>query len=149
VIPIFREQAQTGILTITDPRMTRFWITLDEAVEFVLSCLPLATDGETFIPRIPSARIVDLAEAIAPDAERVYTGIRPGEKLHECLLTEDEARDTRDLGDRLAIRPHRNVRYEHELPDGFRYASDTNDAWLSVEDLRDLLGIPSEAAATL
>lgn len=149
VIPVFRAQAAEGVVTITDERMTRFWITLPDAVEFVLSCLPLMRDGETFIPKIPSARIVDLVQAIAPNAERIFTGIRPGEKLHECLLTEDEARDARDLGDRYVILPHRE-RFRHDrglrLPDGFRYTSDANPDRLSVEALSHHVAAPVEDA---
>jgi len=139
VIPIFKQQAHTGRITITDERMTRFWITLQEAVEFVLSCIPLAEGGETFVPKIPSMRILDVANTLAPDAERVITGIRPGEKLHEVLLTEDEARHSFDIGDRYVILPHRlepHAPRGDALPDGFRYSSDTNDRWLSHEDLR-------------
>ena len=142
VIPIFKQQALTGTVTITDERMTRFWITLEEAVEFVLSCLDLVSGGETFVPRIPSMRISDMADVLAPDAERRIVGIRPGEKLHEVLLTEDEARHSYDLGDRYVILPQR-VTWERKgapegaaLPDGFRYSSDTNDTWLSAEEIR-------------
>src|SRR4051794_37106950 len=139
VIPVFKQQATQGRVTITDERMTRFWITLQEAVDFVLSCLPLVEGGETFIPKIPSMRITDVASALAPDAERVVTGIRPGEKLHEVLLTEDEARNSYDLGDRYVILPYRplpSTPRGDELPDGFHYASDSNDAWLTAEQLR-------------
>jgi len=141
VVPIFKQQAATGVLTITDERMTRFWITLEEAVEFVLSSIPLVRGGETFIPKIPSMRIVDLAAALAPDAEIRYTGIRPGEKLHEVLLTEDESRHSYDVGDRYVILPHLGIvegapgDRGTSLPDGFRYASDTNEDWLDVERL--------------
>jgi UDP-N-acetylglucosamine 4,6-dehydratase len=139
VIPVFKQQAETGRVTITDERMTRFWITLQEAVEFVLSCIPLVEGGETFIPKIPSMRITDVAAALAPDAERVVTGIRPGEKLHEVLLTEDEARNSYDLGDRYVILPYRQAGEAatrgQALADGFRYASDTNDVWLSADEL--------------
>jgi UDP-N-acetylglucosamine 4,6-dehydratase len=142
VIPIFKEQAKTGVLTITDERMTRFWITLPEAVDFVLSCIPLVHGGETFVPKIPSMRVADIADTLAPDAERRIVGIRAGEKLHEVLLTEDEARHSVDLGDRFVIQRHlanwmiddRPVRGE-PLPDGFRYASDTNDQWLTGDDV--------------
>jgi UDP-N-acetylglucosamine 4,6-dehydratase len=139
VIPIFRQQAATGRVTITDERMTRFWITLQQAVEFVLSCLPLVKGGETFVPKIPSMRIVDVADALAPDAERVITGIRPGEKLHEVLLTEDESRNSFDVGDRYVIMPARLDTLPpvgDTLPDGFRYSSDANELWLSAEQLR-------------
>ena len=141
VIPIFKQQAAAGRITITDERMTRFWITLEEAVGFVLGCLPLIQGGETFVPKIPSMRIVDVAEALAPDAERVIVGIRPGEKLHEVLLTEDEARHSFDLGDRYVILPHRLEPAQprgEALPDGFRYTSDTNDHWLTADELRDI-----------
>ena len=141
VVPIFKAQALTGKLTITDERMTRFWITLEQAVQFVLSSMDLVHGGEVFVPKIPSMKIVDLAKALAPDAELDIVGIRPGEKLHEVLLTEDEARLSFDLGDRYVILPSRPTWHvdEHErgtaLPDGFRYASDNNDVWLDTDDL--------------
>ncbi len=141
VVPIFKAQALTGKLSITDERMTRFWITLPAAVEFVLSSMDLVRGGETFVPKIPSMRIVDLAKALAPDAELNIVGIRPGEKLHEVLLTEDEARQSYDLGDRYAIMPSRlGVEFDPPpgatpLEDGFRYASDNNDVWLDDEQL--------------
>jgi UDP-N-acetylglucosamine 4,6-dehydratase/5-epimerase len=141
VVPIFKAQALAGKLSITDERMTRFWITLDAAVDFVLSSMGLVRGGETFVPKIPSMRIVDLAKALAPDAELNVVGIRSGEKLHEVLLTEDEARQSYDIGDRYAIMPSR-LGHELEpppdgkpLPDGFRYASDNNDDWLDAEQL--------------
>jgi UDP-N-acetylglucosamine 4,6-dehydratase len=146
VIPIFKQQAQTGVLTITDERMTRFWITLEAAVEFVLSSLSLVQGGETFVPKIPSMRIVDAASAIAPGAELRVVGIRPGEKLHEVLLTEDEARHTYDLGDRYVIMPQRPTWHLERpergaaLPDGFRYASDSNDWWLDEAELLTMAG---------
>lgn len=150
VVPIFKAQAATGAITITDPEMTRFWITLPQAVRFVLSSVEMMEDGDTFVPKIPSARIGDLAEAIAPDAERVITGVRPGEKLHECLLTTDEARDARDLGDRYVILPHRlggaQARGDR-LSDGFSYMSDRNEAWLTVETLRWLTGVEVPVAS--
>lgn len=152
VIPMFRAQAAEGVVTITSQTMTRFWISLPQAVDFVLSSLPLLEDGDTFVPKIPTARLIDLAEALAPDAEQVITGIRPGEKLHECLLTEDEARDARDLGDRYVILPHRldgGLRSERgeRLPEGFSYRSDTNPDWLTVDGLRELVGAPERLAA--
>ncbi|MFT4034764.1 MAG: UDP-N-acetylglucosamine 4,6-dehydratase (inverting) [Patulibacter sp.] len=144
VIPIFQEQAKTGKLTITDDRMTRFWITLEQAVEFVLSSLSLVRGGETFVPKIPSMRVTDIAEALAPHAAREVVGIRPGEKLHEVLLTEDEARHARDLGDRYVLLPHDADRAASApgdaLPDGFRYASDSNDEWLGPEAVRQMAG---------
>src|SRR4029079_3650220 len=107
VWPLFVRQAQTGTLTITDERMTRFWITLEQAVQFVLSSMDLVHGGEVFVPKIPSMKIVDLAKALAPDAEIDIVGIRPGEKLHEVMVTEDEARNSSDIGDRYAIMPSR------------------------------------------
>jgi UDP-N-acetylglucosamine 4,6-dehydratase len=142
VVPVFREQAKTGVVTITDERMTRYWITLPQAVEFVLSSMAVGRDGEVFVPQIPSARVVDIAEALAPDAERIVTGIRPGEKLHETLLTEDEARGAYMGAQRFVIMPHRPespIPDGARLPDGFRYSSDTNSKWLDVGQLRELL----------
>jgi UDP-N-acetylglucosamine 4,6-dehydratase len=142
VIPIFKQQARTGTITITDDRMTRFWITLPEAVEFVLSCLDLVQGGETFVPKIPSMKLMDMAAVLAPDAERKVVGIRPGEKLHEVLVTEDEARHCYDLGDRYVILPqlptwHMETPARGErLPDGFRYSSDSNEQWLDEDGLR-------------
>jgi len=144
VIPIFKQQARTGTITITDERMTRFWITLPDAVEFVLSCLPLVQGGETFVPKIPSMRLMDMAAVLAPEAERKIVGIRPGEKLHEVLVTEDEARHCFDIGDRYVILPqlptwHMETPTRGErLPDGFRYSSDTNDQWLGEDELRTM-----------
>jgi UDP-N-acetylglucosamine 4,6-dehydratase/5-epimerase len=143
VIPIFKQQARTGTVTLTDERMTRFWITLPEAVEFVLSCLDLIQGGETFVPKIPSMRVTDIADALAPDAERRVVGIRPGEKLHEVMVTEDEARHAFDLGDRFVILPQRPTWPRTDpagdrLPDGFRYASDNNDRWLTADELAEM-----------
>jgi UDP-N-acetylglucosamine 4,6-dehydratase/5-epimerase len=143
VIPIFRQQAQTGMVTITDERMTRFWITLDDAVDFVLSCIPLVQGGETFVPKIPSMRVVDIADALAPGAERRVVGIRPGEKLHEVLVTEDEARNCYDLDDRYVILPPLPTwgiepPRGRPLPDGFRYSSDANDRWIGADELHEM-----------
>lgn len=145
VVPIFLKQAESGVLTITDERMTRFWITLDQAVEFVLSRIPMAEGGEVFVPKIPSMRVLDIAEAIAPDAEKVFTGIRPGEKLHEAMLTEDESRHANELDDCYMIYPEfpmwRTEPYTQGTPvaDGFRYTSDNNTEWLGPEELRAML----------
>ena len=147
VVPLFRSQIEAGgPLTITDERMTRFWITLPEAVDLVMTALERSVGGEIFIPKIPSMRVTELAEAMAPDLPVKVIGIRPGEKLHEVLITDDEARHTIDAGDIYVVLP------EHPwwtdaphwlagtaLPDGFIYASGTNDGWLSVEDLRGQL----------
>jgi UDP-N-acetylglucosamine 4,6-dehydratase len=141
VIPIFKAQAATGVLTITDDRMTRFWITLDQAITFVLDCLGRMGGGEVFVPKIPSMRIADMAEALAPDAEQRVIGIRPGEKLHEAMLTEDESRHAVETDYGFVIVPEyaswpMRVHEGRRPPAGFRYTSDTNTEWLSVEDLR-------------
>ena len=144
VIPLFKAQAETGVLTITDERMTRFWITLDQSVAFVIDCLSAMGGGEVFVPKIPSMRVVDIAEAIAPDAERRIVGIRAGEKLHEMLVTEDESRHSFELQDRYVIFPEyaswplREVEGGARMPEGFRFSSEHNDSWLTVEDLREI-----------
>ena len=145
VIPLFKAQAQTGVLTVTDERMTRFWITLDRSVEFVLDCLDLMGGGEVFVPKIPSMKVVDVAEAIAPDAERRVIGIRAGEKMHEMLVTEDESRHSFELPDRYVIFPEyaswplREVTGGTRMEEGFRFASDTNEWYLGVDELRDMV----------
>lgn len=141
VIPLFRAQAAGGVLRITDKRMTRFWLTLTRGVEFVTRCIAMMKGGEIFVPRIPSMRIVDLAVALAPACQITYLGIRPGEKLHEVLLTEDEARHALAFDDFFVITPeHPFWNYEawtggKTLPEGFRYSSDQNGAWLTSEKL--------------
>jgi UDP-N-acetylglucosamine 4,6-dehydratase len=145
VLPLFKAQARTGVLTITDERMTRFWITLDEAVAFVIECLGRMGGGEVFVPKIPSMRVVDIAEAIAPDAERRIIGIRPGEKLHEVLLTQDEARHAYDIGDAYVILPEyaswplKDMSGFPRVPEGFHYSSDSNDHWLDVDALKEMV----------
>lgn len=143
VVPLFRKQAEQGELTITDESMTRFWITLEQAVEFVLSSLRLMRGGEVFVPRIPSMRISDLADALAPDAERRIVGVRPGEKVHEVLITENESRHARVLPDRFVIYPSFDFwgsaeRLGDELPPGFRYSSDANEEWLDAQSFRTM-----------
>ena len=145
VIPLFREQRGTGRVTVTDPTMTRFWITLDQAVGFVIECIGRMHGGEIFVPKIPSMNIMGLAEAMAPGCEVDFIGIRPGEKLHEVLVSEDEARHIAEVDDMYVIQPEfpwwgdeRYVRATRVAP-GFRYASDTNDAWLEPEQLRRLI----------
>lgn len=142
VVPLFLSQRQNGTLTLTDPRMTRFWITLEHGVRFVLKCVEEMRGGEVFIPKIPSMRLVDLAEAIAPGAEKVFTGIRPGEKLGEVLLTQEEARHAVQRPDCFVVMPEHlfwdaNLQLEGDpVPDGFIYSSETNTWWLSEEELR-------------
>lgn len=153
VAPFFRRLLDrgAGALPITDPRMTRFWITLDQGVDFVLSSLNLMRGGEIFVPKIPSMRVIDLAAAMAPGARLDTVGIRPGEKLHEMMISIDDARTTVDLGDRYAIEPA-FVEYTREAfqgarpQEGFSYASDTNDEWLSGEALLAMLDPAPKAA---
>lgn len=145
VIPLFRAQRKSGKITITDPRMTRFWLTLTQGVHFVLSSIERMQGGEVFVPKIPSMKVTDLAEAIAPGCEMVNVGIRPGEKLHETLVSEDEARHSVELSDSFVIAPMHPWWKGHgeiagrQLPDGFRYSSDTNPQWLTVDQLRELV----------
>jgi len=145
VVPLFLEQRKTGVLTITDKRMTRFWMTIDQGVRFVIHCIELMHGGEIFVPRIPSMRITDLAQAIAPECEMRAIGIRPGEKLHEVLLTEDEARRTRAFDEFFVVEPEYLFKTEQRwtggkpLPEGFRYTSDENDTWLTSESLRKMV----------
>ncbi len=145
VVPIFLEQRKRGKLTITDARMTRFWITLEQGVDFVLKCIDQMHGGEVFVPKIPSMNIMELAKAVAPRCEVDFIGIRPGEKLHEVLVSEDEGRNTVELGDMHIVQPmhpwwkDQNWSEAKPVPDGFRFASDTNDRWLSSEELRRLV----------
>lgn len=141
VLPVFREQAKTGVITITDERMTRFWLTLKQGVEFVIRCLGLMQGGEVFIPKIPSIRIMDLARTVAPDAKIKLVGIRPGEKIHESLIAEDEARSGVEMDDMYVIAPQYPMWGRIRLPagrslkEGFRYTSDNNSHWLTGEEL--------------
>ena len=146
VIPFFRRLAAEGQpLPITDRRMTRFWITLPQAVDFVIDSFDDMSGGELYVPRIPSMRVVDLAEAIAPGAETVDVGIRPGEKLHEEMISAEDSRRTVRRPDRYVVQPtlaiwggfHEAV--GEPVPDGFAYTSDTNDLWLSVPELRTMI----------
>lgn len=144
VVPFFAKQKATGVLPITDERMTRFWITLDQGVRFVLDSLERMHGGELYVPKIPSMRVVDLAQAMAPDAELQVVGIRPGEKLHEEMISASDARSTLDVGDRYVIQPELDFWPKQRLDgiplrDGFSYASDTNDRWLTVEELRAMV----------
>ncbi|HET8985291.1 MAG TPA: UDP-N-acetylglucosamine 4,6-dehydratase (inverting) [Trueperaceae bacterium] len=144
VVPFFLERAKTGVLPITDERMTRFFITLDQGVEFVLSSLERMVGGELFVPKIPSMRVTELAKAIAPDARIEVVGIRPGEKLHEEMISVDDARRTIDVGDRYVIQPEFGWWTSQHLtgggvPEGFAYTSDRNDDWLSADQLRAML----------
>ncbi len=141
VIPLFREQSKSGRITVTDRRMTRFWITLEQGVQFVVSSLKMMAGGEVFVPKIPSMRITDLAAAMAPDCVIEDIGIRPGEKVHEVLISEDEARHSLELDDRFVITPaHLWWKDQPEqkgrpLAEGFRYTSDNNTEWLTMDEL--------------
>ncbi|MSR86573.1 UDP-N-acetylglucosamine 4,6-dehydratase (inverting) [Candidatus Peribacteria bacterium] len=144
VVPLFEEQKKTGTITLTDERMTRFWLTLDHGVGFVLHCMDVMKGGEIFVPKIPSAKLTDLAEAIAPGTKRLMTGIRAGEKLHECLLSEDEARHTVEMKDMFVIEPETaSWGYKHlegpQPKDNWRYSSETNTVWLTPPQLQELL----------
>lgn len=145
VIPVFEEQRRAGRLTVTDERMTRFWITLEQGVRFVIRCLEQMVGGEVFVPKIPSMSLSDLATAMAPACEIEYVGIRAGEKLHEALVSEDEARHTVELEDMYVVTPTHpwwtgeTWTAGRPLPDGFTYTSDRNEQWLSEQDLEELL----------
>lgn len=145
VIPFFKERAKTGVLPITDERMTRFWITLDQAVHFVIHCLENSKGGEIFVPRIPSMKIMDLAKAIAPECRTEVVGIRSGEKLHETLISEDEARNSVEFKECYIIQPNPEKRRAlakgegRVCDEGFRYTSETNKSWLTVPQLRELI----------
>ena len=146
VVPVFVNQRSKGTVTVTDERMTRFWLTLDQGVRFVIRQIDQMIGGEVFVPKIPSMRIMDLVEAVAPGCEIVFVGIRAGEKLHEILVSSDEARLAVELEDMFVIQPvfHWSKRLKRwsdgkSLADGYEYSSATNTEWLSVEKLRDLL----------
>ena len=149
VIPFFLEQKKTGFISITHPEMTRFNITLQEGVDMVLYALKHHLGGEIFVPKIPSYRITDLAEAIAPECEIKIIGVRPGEKIHEEMITDTDSLNTIDLGDYYAILPSISYTYcENEyikhhqaekVPYGFKYSSDTNAKWETINSLRELI----------
>jgi len=146
VIPFFQKQKATGILPITDPRMTRFWITLEQGVNFVLQCLETMVGGELFVPKIPSMNIMDLAKAIGPNCQTKIVGIRPGEKLHEIMITKDDARNTVEFNDYYIIKPvfrYFERRFDDNgsrpVPEDFEYNSGTNTRWLSIEELKAMI----------
>lgn len=143
VVPFFKERAKTGVLPITDNRMTRFWITLDQAVHFVLKVLELATSGEIFVPKIPSMKITDLAKAIGPECEHKIIGIRPGEKIHETLISEDEGRNTIEYRECFIVKqnllPDENLNGGCICPENFKYTSDNNPDVINIEYLRQIL----------
>lgn len=153
IVPLWRKMIQNGAkkLPLTDKEMTRFWITIEHAVDFVCLALKNMRGGEIFVPKIPSLHLTDLAEAVAPGMAHEYVGIREGEKLHELLISQEDARHSIDLGDHYIILPEI---YTHEperlkqflagrkgkkLPDGFSYGSNTNTEWLDVKSIKKLI----------
>ncbi len=151
VVPVFLKQRETGKVTVTDDRMTRFWISLEQGVRFVIRAAENMYGGEVFVPKIPSMTVIDLAKAIAPQAQVEIIGIRPGEKLHEVLISEDEARQTVELDDMYVVQPAESLWFGRDweskgklLDDGFRYASDTNKQWLNIEQIGKIIA-PIEA----
>jgi UDP-N-acetylglucosamine 4,6-dehydratase len=146
VVPVFLKQRESGKVTVTDERMTRFWISLEQGVRFVIRAAENMHGGEVFVPKIPSMTVTDLARAIAPDAAIDFIGIRPGEKLHEVLISEDEARQTVELEDLYVVQPAESLWFGRDwegkgrlLEDGFRYASNTNEEWLDVDAIRGII----------
>jgi UDP-N-acetylglucosamine 4,6-dehydratase len=146
VVPLFRQlNAEGKSLPVTDKRMTRFWITLPAAVQFVVDSFDKMQGGELFVPRIPSMRILDLIEAVAPDAPTHEMGMRPGEKLHEEMISSDDSRRTLRFPDRYVVQPvvaswgYKTPSGGELVADGFNYRSDNNDLWLEVEEMRSLL----------
>jgi UDP-N-acetylglucosamine 4,6-dehydratase len=150
VIPFFREIAAQGKpLPITDLRMTRFWISIENAVKFVIESLEMMTGGELYVPRIPSMKITDLALAVAPDATFVEIGMRPGEKLHEEMISADDSRRTIKLNSRFVVTPvvaewGYEIPAGERMPEGQAYRSDTNDLWMSESDIKSYInGLPN------
>jgi len=145
VIPFFLEQRKNGKLPITDPRMTRFWITLEQGVNFVLQMLGKMNRGEVFVPKLPSMKVTDLASALAPECEQKIVGIRPGEKLHEIMITEEDSRQTLEYENHYTIKPSFEwwkKDYSNggkPVPEGFVYSSDLNDWWLSTNEIISLI----------
>lgn len=144
VIPFFKKMKETGRLPITDERMTRFWITLDDGVRFVIDSLARMQGGEIFVPKIPSMNIIDLAKAVSPEAKLDIIGIRPGEKLHESMITQDDARHTMEFKDHYVIMPEFSwwsvqTPSGQPLPETFEYSSETNPEWLTVDHLKEMI----------
>ncbi|MEK7124272.1 MAG: UDP-N-acetylglucosamine 4,6-dehydratase (inverting) [Patescibacteria group bacterium] len=145
VVPLFKSQKEKGEITITDERMTRFWITLDQGVRFVIKCIEDMKGGEIFVPKIPSTKITDLAETIAPEVNKKVIGIRPGEKIHEVLLTSEESRHAKEFENYFIIEPQFSFWNDGNyvngklLSDGFIYSSDSNNQWLNKEQIKHLI----------
>jgi UDP-N-acetylglucosamine 4,6-dehydratase len=152
VVPVFLRQREQGAITLTDDRMTRFWLSLEQGVRFTIRCIEQMEGGEVFVPKIPSMRVVELARAMAPASRIDVVGIRAGEKLHEVLISEDEARHTIELDEMFVVQPAEALWFGYawndrgrSLPEGFRYGSDTNDRWLSAAEMLRLIE-PFESA---
>lgn len=149
VVPFFLQEREKGELPITDKRMTRFWITLEHGVQLVVRALETMHGGEVFVPKIPSMRITDLARLIGPDCKIREVGIRPGEKLHEVLLTEDESRHALEFDDHFVVEPEyhwwnfENWKNGRRLPDSFHYSSENNKQWLKDEELMEMVSAVS------
>ena len=145
VIPVFQRQKKKGKITITDENMTRFWITQEQAVRFIISCFEKMKGGEIFVPKIPSMKIIDLAEVIAPECKREVIGIRPGEKINEVLLTEEEAWHAKEFENYFIIEPEHsfwnkdNFKEGESLSSDFTYSSGNNDHWLTIDELNKIL----------
>ncbi len=146
VVPLFLKQRASGTVTITDERMTRFWLSLEQGVRFVMSCIEQMEGGEVFVPKIPSTKVVDLASAIAPQAKLNIIGIRPGEKLHEVLISQDEARHTLELDKMYVIQPAEAIWFGYSwqdkgkaLSDGYSYSSNDNSQWLDINGIRQFV----------
>lgn len=148
VVPFFLEKRGAGIIPITDPQMTRFNITLDQGVDLVLTALKMSWGGELYVPKIPSYRITDIAEALAPNCRTEIVGIRPGEKIHEEMITETDALNTYDCGDFYVIAPVNPIWdledwkksfQANKVPQGFSYNSGSNNQWLKIEEVRELV----------
>ncbi|MBC8276039.1 MAG: UDP-N-acetylglucosamine 4,6-dehydratase (inverting) [Chloroflexi bacterium] len=145
VIPLFLEQGENGKITITDERMTRFWITLEQGVRFVIDCIDRMHGGEVFVPKIPSMKVTELADVIAPGAEREVIGIRAGEKVDEILVTEEEARHTQEFDNYFVVEPEHpfwekdNFKEGKPLSEGFEYTSDNNSQWLTKGELEKMV----------
>ena len=155
VVPVFLRQRENGRITVTDERMTRFWLAIEQGVRFTIHAIERMQGGEVFVPKIPSMRVVDLARAIAPDAEFEFIGIRPGEKLHEVLISEDESRHTLELDDMFVVEPPGALWFGHawekegrRVAEGFRYTSDTNEVWMEVDELTQLIASHEEGTGT-
>ncbi len=145
VVPVFLRQRSEGVITVTDERMTRFWLSLEQGVRFTIGCIEQMEGGEVFVPKLPSMRVVELARTLAPEARIEFIGIRAGEKLHEVLISEDEARHTIELDHMFVVQPAEAFWFGYgwsargkPLTEGYRYASDSNDRWLDSEAMQDL-----------